>query len=111
MSTNTAINIVSARVEQRFPGYVLAVIGVAGEELVRYAGVANGGRHAGRGGLGAVLGSKRIKAIGVRGSKKVPLFDVARTVAIARSLASRSLGPATEKYRELGTVANLAVFN
>jgi aldehyde:ferredoxin oxidoreductase len=95
----------------RFPGFAWASIGVAGERAVRYAGLCNGGRHAGRGGLGAVLGSKRIKAIGVRGQKVVPIAHPERALALARDLARRSLGPATEKYRELGTVGNLALFN
>ncbi|MEO7327471.1 MAG: aldehyde ferredoxin oxidoreductase N-terminal domain-containing protein, partial [Minicystis sp.] len=93
------------------PGFAWALIGVAGERLVRYAGLGNGGRHAGRGGLGAVLGSKRIKAIGVRGQRRVPLAQPARVVALAKDLARRSLGPGTEKYRALGTVGNLAAFN
>jgi aldehyde:ferredoxin oxidoreductase len=47
----------------------------------------------------------------VRGARRVPLADPARTVALSKELARRSLGPATEKYRELGTVGNLAAFN
>jgi aldehyde:ferredoxin oxidoreductase len=95
----------------RFPRYAFALIGSAGEHLVRYAGVTNEGRHAGRGGLGAVFGAKRLKAIGVRGDRRVPLADPAKTIALSKALAKRSLGPATEKYRELGTVGNLAAFN
>jgi aldehyde:ferredoxin oxidoreductase len=95
----------------RFPAHTFALIGPAGEHLVRYAGVTNDGRHAGRGGLGAVLGAKRLKAIGVRGDRRVPLADAAKTIALSKALAKRSLGPATEKYRELGTVGNLAAFN
>jgi len=102
---------VEARLDAQYAGFAFAVIGAAGEALVRYAGLASGGRHAGRGGLGAVLGSKNIKAVGVRGQRPVPLADPARAIAIAKDLARRSLGPATEKYRELGTVANLAAFN
>jgi aldehyde:ferredoxin oxidoreductase len=102
---------VEATLKARHPGFEFAVIGAAGEHLVRYAGVVNGGRHAGRGGLGAVLGSKRIKAVGVRGKQRVQIADPMRAVALAKDLARRSLGPATEKYRELGTVANLATFN
>lgn len=102
---------VEARLKERFAGFEFAAIGVAGERLVRYAGLGNGGRHAGRGGTGAVLGSKRIKAVGVRGHRQTPLADPPRVLAIARDLARRSIGPATEKYRELGTVANLAVLN
>src|SRR3954454_19725736 len=44
------------------PAWRVAAIGPAGERLVRYATVSHDGRHAGRGGLGAVLGSKNIKA-------------------------------------------------
>src|SRR5688572_3513191 len=63
----------------RHPEHDFALIGPAGERLVRYASVTNDGRHAGRGGLGAVLGAKQLKAIGVRGARRVPLADPART--------------------------------
>jgi len=49
-------------------------IGVAGENLVKFAGIMTDGRHgraAGRAGIGAVMGSKRLKAITVMGTKKV----------------------------------------
>src|SRR5207237_5244778 len=68
-------------------------------------------RHAGRGGLGAVMGSKNLKAVAVRGSQRVEVADPAGVVAAARDLSQRSFGPATAKYRELGTVANLLTFN
>ncbi|MDC3962315.1 aldehyde ferredoxin oxidoreductase family protein [Polyangium jinanense] len=106
-----SISEASERLGKAYPSHRFAVIGVAGERLVRYAGIANEGRHAGRGGLGAVLGAKRVKAIGVRGSRPVPLADAETTLRIAKDLARRSLGPATEKYRSLGTVANLSTFN
>jgi len=89
----------------------VASIGVAGENLVRYATISNEGRHAGRGGLGAVMGAKKLKAIVVRGDVPTPLADPARVYAIAKDLSKRSFGPATAKYRELGTVANLLTFN
>lgn len=54
----------------------VASIGVAGENLVKIAGVANDhGRFAARTGMGAVMGSKHLKAIAVRGTGKVPLSD------------------------------------
>jgi aldehyde:ferredoxin oxidoreductase len=54
----------------------LALIGPAGERLVRYACILNGTRHAaGRTGLGAVMGSKNLKAIAVHGSRPVELAD------------------------------------
>ena len=50
--------------------YRVACIGPAGENLVRFAGIANdGGRQAGRTGPGAVMGSKNLKAIAVRGTQ------------------------------------------
>jgi aldehyde:ferredoxin oxidoreductase len=91
--------------------YHLAVIGPAGENHVRYSTISHENRHAGRGGLGAVLGSKNVKALAVAGSQRVELADPAGVVAAARELSRRSFGPATAKYRELGTVSNLLTFN
>jgi aldehyde:ferredoxin oxidoreductase len=91
--------------------YALAVIGPAGERQVRFATISHDGRHAGRGGSGAVLGAKRIKAVAVRGHARCRFADPEGLARYARELAVRSLGPATAKYREVGTVANLGVFN
>tara|TARA_Y100001934_G_scaffold180016_1_gene212968 strand:+ start:3977 stop:5755 length:1779 start_codon:yes stop_codon:yes gene_type:complete len=91
--------------------YSFAVIGPGGENLVRYATISHSGRHAGRGGSGAVLGSKNIKAIAVRGTKRTDWANSEGLVERARDLSKRSFGPATEKYRELGTAANVLVFN
>jgi aldehyde:ferredoxin oxidoreductase len=93
-------------------GWRVGAIGPAGEVGVRYATISHDGRHAGRGGLGAVLGAKRIKAVAVRAAEgKVPPADPAAVLAAARDLRARSFGPATAKYRELGTLANLLAFN
>jgi len=101
-----------ARLRERLgPAWRVASIGPAGERLVRYATVSHDGRHAGRGGLGAVLGSKRIKAVAVRAATKCPTAHPQRVLAAARDLRQRSFGPATAKYRELGTLANLLAFN
>ncbi len=93
------------------PEWQVAAIGPAGENLIPFATISHDGRHAGRGGLGAVMGSKNVKAIAVRGDRRVQVANPARVVKIAKDLSARSFGPATEKYRELGTVANLLVFN
>ena len=51
-----------------------AMIGPAGEKLIRFAAVINdGGRAAGRSGLGAVMGSKKLKAVVARGKAKAPI--------------------------------------
>ncbi len=90
----------------------VACIGPAGEKLVRFASIANdGGRQAGRTGPGAVMGSKNLKAIAVRGRNPVAVSNPDALRDIGRDLTRRSLGPATEKYRTLGTMANVSVFN
>ena len=90
----------------------VACIGPAGENGVRFASIANdGGRQAGRTGTGAVMGSKNLKAIAVRGRNPAPVFDRESLGAVGRGLSAKSLGPATEKYRTTGTMANVAVFD
>jgi aldehyde:ferredoxin oxidoreductase len=102
----------TGRLHKHFgPDVPAAVIGPAGERLVRFATVSHDNRHAGRGGLGAVLGSKNVKAAVVRGTHRTPLADPGRVVAMAKELSRKSFGPATAKYRELGTVSNLLTFN
>src|SRR6516164_2547020 len=92
-------------------GWRVAAIGPAGERGVRYATISHDGRHAGRGGLGTVMGSKWCKAILVRAGTKVASADPAGVLAAARELRGLSFGAATAKYRELGTMANLLAFN
>ncbi|HEY7218845.1 MAG TPA: aldehyde ferredoxin oxidoreductase family protein [Candidatus Binatia bacterium] len=89
----------------------VAAIGKAGENKVRFATISNEGRHAGRGGVGAVMGSKNLKAIALCGDHTITVADPAGVDGIAGALRERSLGSLTDKYREIGTVANLAVFN
>jgi aldehyde:ferredoxin oxidoreductase len=90
----------------------VASIGPAGENLVRYASIANdGGRQAGRCGPGAVMGSKNLKALALHGSQTVEVAMPDATHQYSLDLSQRSLGTATEKYRELGTMANVSVFN
>ncbi len=101
-----------ARLRERMgPAWRVAAIGPAGEHLVRYATISHDGRHAGRGGLGAVLGSKLCKAVVVRARTKVAAADPQAVLAAAKELRQRSFGKATAKYRELGTMANLLAFN
>lgn len=93
------------------PQYRVAAIGPAGENRVRYATISHEGRHAGRGGMGAIFGSKNLKAIAVTGDSAVSSAHPEALVKFSRDLSARSFGPATEKYRELGTVSNLLTFN
>ncbi len=62
--------------EKRHEKAKAAVIGPAGEKLVRFAAIMNDHhRAAGRGGVGAVMGSKSLKAVVVHGTKEVPQAD------------------------------------
>ena len=62
--------------EKRHEKSKAAVIGPAGEKLIRYAAIMNDHhRAAGRGGVGAVMGSKNLKAVVVHGTKEVPQAD------------------------------------
>jgi len=91
----------------------IASIGPAGENLVRFACVVNDGyRMAGRGGVGAVMGSKKLKAIAVRGSSRVRIEDsdaFERTLKEAR--ASIEAHPGTPGRRKYGTTESVSSMN
>jgi aldehyde:ferredoxin oxidoreductase len=81
----------------------VACIGPAGERLVLIAAVMNNkGRAAARSGLGAVMGSKRLKAIAVRGNMKVPMADGAKADELRKKYLKELTGHA-EAMREKGT--------
>jgi aldehyde:ferredoxin oxidoreductase len=68
----------------------VASIGLAGENLVRFACVtADWGRNAGRTGMGAVLGAKNVKALVVRGSKDLPVYDLKRLKQLGNAAYER----------------------
>ncbi len=63
----------------------IAQIGIGGENLVRYSCIINELNHAnGRNGMGAVMGSKKLKAIAVKGSKSIPFADKNKIKHISR---------------------------
>lgn len=68
----------------------VAVIGTSGEKLSRIAGISNDlGRVAARSGLGGVMGSKRLKAVVLAGSKPIPVADRDAVKAQSKALAKR----------------------
>jgi len=82
-----------------------AQIGPGGENLVRYANINNDlNEVAGRTGLGAVMGSKKLKAIAVRGTQKVSMAEPQRVTAIAKWVAS-TLEEKHKAFHEFGTGA------
>ena len=89
----------------------ISSIGPAGEHLVRFALIDNDGRQVGRTGNGAVMGSKRIKAIAIRGSQPITVADPVGLLKETRRLIEITQGPGTEKYRVLGTPSNVLNMN
>jgi aldehyde:ferredoxin oxidoreductase len=90
----------------------VASIGLAGEKLSRIACIINEKtRAAGRTGLGAVMGSKNLKAIAVRGTHDVVPAKPDQFMDMVKEFHERMKGPATMKYRTLGTPENVLVHN
>jgi aldehyde:ferredoxin oxidoreductase len=76
--------------EQSSPSVQIMSIGPAGEKLVKYASIITDGKHGralGRCGIGAVMGSKKLKAIVVKGSKKITVFDSSSLTKSIKSVA------------------------
>jgi aldehyde:ferredoxin oxidoreductase len=88
-------------------------IGKAGEKLVRYASVITETyRHFGRLGLGAVFGSKKLKAIVVSGKKPIPVKDPIAYKKLYDEIFKEAVeSPIMKKYHELGTAENVLPLN
>jgi aldehyde:ferredoxin oxidoreductase len=90
----------------------VSAIGEAGEKLSRIGCIINDEfRAIGRGGMGAVMGSKNLKAVAVRGTNDVNVADIEEFKEFVRTIYERMKGPATRKYRTLGTPENVLVLN
>lgn len=87
--------------------------GVAGERLARFAAVTNELKHwNGRCGLGAVMGSKNLRAIAVRGSKKVEMADKKGVIGLSQWFAkSMKKDPGIQYFSEIGTSAGVDALN
>ncbi|GAB4501763.1 MAG: aldehyde ferredoxin oxidoreductase family protein [Anaerolineales bacterium] len=99
--------------ENQIGGTRVLGIGLAGERLLPYALLlCDHGRVAGRTGLGAVMGSKNLKAIAVQGSGSVPVYDPA-AYAPLRSAANLALktDPLTSVMSSLGSAGAADYFN
>lgn len=85
--------------------FQIATIGPAGENRVFFACINHDfGRQAGRTGIGAVLGSKKVKAIAVRGSKSIPVADPDAVSSIGMSLYQKCFEkPGLAEWTPLGT--------
>lgn len=89
----------------------IASIGPAGEKLVRFACVINDLKDAaGRGGMGAVMGSKNLKAVAVRGTTPPPLADAATIKLMAKEMALAAPSKARSVH-EYGTGADMEMWD
>jgi len=87
-------------------------IGLAGEKLSKIACIINEKtRAAGRTGLGAVMGSKNLKAIAVRGTNDIVVAKPQEFIEMVKEFHERMKGPAAQKYRTLGTSGDILVQN
>jgi aldehyde:ferredoxin oxidoreductase len=103
MDTYSTQAAVKAELDAKNPR--VAVIGPAGESLIPFALIlTDHGRVAGRTGMGAVMGSKNLKAVAVKGNGKVPVADPER-YALLRSIANHELkaDSYTEVMHDLGS--------
>ena len=93
------------------PKAEVAQIGPAGENLVRFAAIMNMVNRAnGRTGLGAVMGSKRLKAVVVRGSKSPkPVMAEEFRGLVKRLKAMQEMNPGIGWFGEYGTAGVLAI--
>lgn len=90
----------------------VACIGVGGEKLARYASIENGMYGAwGRTGLGAVMGSKNLKAIAVRGTGDITVADPKGYREAVKEMRARIAGHITYKpWRQFGSMLGLDIY-
>jgi len=101
------------RDELGIPQLRVACIGPAGEKLVRFACIMNDKhRAAGRSGVGAVMGSKNLKAIAVRGTKGVSIAEPEKFMKAMWAMRGRmAVSPGRMGFTELGTAATIDLTN
>ena len=97
---------------KRFPKAAITCIGPAGERQFLSAGICHTdidgrpGRLSGRGGLGAVMGAKKIKAIIIEGRGQVPLANPDKFKEVRKAFTKGLMdAPSSKAYRDFGTPA------
>jgi aldehyde:ferredoxin oxidoreductase len=88
----------------------VASIGPSGEKLSLISAImTDQGRAAGRSGLGAIMGSKKLKAVAVRGTGKIPIVDTNKLLALRKALlADMKDNPMFVMFHKYGTTAGTA---
>jgi len=86
----------------------IGAIGPAGEKCVYYASIIFGVGKAGRSGMGAVMGSKNLKAIAVKGTKEIPVANESKLSDLAKEVQIQlAKSPAAQGLRKYGTGGGL----
>jgi aldehyde:ferredoxin oxidoreductase len=108
---NETVKILKKRSESKLVR--IACIGQAGENLVKYAIIASEEKAAGRTGMGAVMGSKKLKAITVQGKKTVyePADPEQFKEAVKEARDSVNSAFTTSMYGDIGTTAGIDMWN
>ncbi|NLB33702.1 MAG: aldehyde ferredoxin oxidoreductase, partial [Tissierellia bacterium] len=103
---------------KKYPDCAVTCIGPAGERLYSIAGIATmdkekkPNRYSGRGGLGAVMGSKKIKGIVVEEKGTVEIKDKEKFKQVFKEYSSIVIkAPSSVSYKTLGTSATVRVSN
>ena len=86
------------------PCVKIATIGIAGENQIRYATInCDWSRNAGRTGMGAILGSKNVKAVAIRGTQDLPVANIEQLYELAQeSFAKLKAHPYFELWQQQG---------
>jgi aldehyde:ferredoxin oxidoreductase len=85
-------------------GVAVACIGPAGEKLSLISGIMHDiGSAAARSGLGAVMGSKRLKAVAARGTMEVPIPDREKVTRVSKEFLGQYMGAFYERFKRWGT--------
>ena len=88
------------------------VIGPAGEHRVKFACIKSDRyRSLGRGGMGAVLGSKNVKGISFAGSARAPLADEELLKSVIKDVGTHGRSATAKVYQDVGTPTQVAVTN
>ncbi len=113
MESNFTVGRIIREVEPAAGLRTIMRIGLAGEKLVSYACVVTESyRHFGRLGLGAVFGSKKLKAVVVSGRRSLPVADRAHYREVYDRIYQEAVGSTLmKKYHDLGTSENISPLN
>jgi len=104
LDTKTTIQELQSKLGKQFK---VACIGPSGEKEIPMASIINDhGRAVGRGGMGAIMGSKKLKAIAVKSTKKIEYYNESKFKEITRKLMKEFNNSAMAKtLRQIGTNA------